>query len=68
MYAETALGVKIHLLVRLGRWEELFAMKVPEDQARTWTAQHYYGYGVAHSALGHIAEAEEAREKYSESH
>jgi tetratricopeptide (TPR) repeat protein len=68
IYAEMALGVKIHLLVRFGRWEEILAMKVPEDQAKfpTWTAQHYYGYGVAHSALGHIAEAEEAREKYRE--
>jgi tetratricopeptide (TPR) repeat protein len=57
---------KMHVLVRFGRWHEIIETPLPEDQELycVTTAMHRYARGVAHSALGNIAEAEAERELF----
>ncbi len=59
---------KMHVLVRFGRWRDIIATPLPEDQQLycVTTAMHRYARGVAHSALGNIAEAEEERRLFRE--
>ena len=56
-------GMRTHVLVRFGMWEDLIAELAPEPAALypVRTAMHHYGQGVAHAALGNIAEAELAQ-------
>jgi tetratricopeptide (TPR) repeat protein len=62
-FIEGYLSMKQHVLVRFGKWREIIAQALPEDQALycTTTAMSLYAKGVAHSVLGEIAEAERAR-------
>jgi tetratricopeptide (TPR) repeat protein len=57
---------KMHVLVRFGRWRDIIATPLPEDQQLycVTTAMHRYARGVAHSALGNIAEAEAERRQF----
>ena len=59
-------AMTIHVLVRFGRWHDLIASPEPEERTLRpiETAMHAYGQGVAHAALGHIEEAEAAREAF----
>lgn len=59
-WLESFLGVRAHVLVRFGRWDDILALKIPEDQdlCCVTTATLHYAKGVAHSAIGNIAEAE----------
>lgn len=59
-YFESYLSFEPHVLVRFGRWEEAIALPLPEDQALfcSVTANVHYARGVAHAALGNVAEAE----------
>ena len=56
-------AMRIHILVRFGRWQGLVAMPAPTDSSLRpiGAAMHAYGQGVAHSALGNIAQAEAAQ-------
>ena len=62
-YLEGYIPMKQHVLVRFGKWHEIIAQDLPEDREIycTTTAMIHYAKGVAHSALGHIAEAETER-------
>ena len=55
--------MKQHVLIRFGKWREIIAQELPEDRELycTTTAMMHYAKGVAHAALGEIAEAEKAR-------
>ena len=57
-----------HVLVRFGRWQDLIASSLPQERSLRpiETAMHAYGQGVAHAALGHIEEAEAARDAFDE--
>ncbi len=46
--------LRVHVLVRFGRWDELIATALPEDPRLycTTTATIHYGRGVAHAAKG----------------
>ncbi|MDG1423913.1 MAG: hypothetical protein P8P89_00450 [Paracoccaceae bacterium] len=59
-YFESYLSMEPHLLVRFGKWHEAIALPLPDDQELfcTLTAFTHYARGVAHAALGHVAEAE----------
>ena len=59
-FLEGYLTMKQHVLVRFGKWHEIIAQKLPEDQQLYCSnvAMMHYAKAVAHSALGHIAEAE----------
>ncbi len=62
-WLEAFVPLRTHVLVRFGRWEDLAAAPLPEDQALycTTTATVLYGRGVARAALGDVAGALEAR-------
>jgi tetratricopeptide (TPR) repeat protein len=62
-FIEGYIPMKQHVLVRFGKWRDIIAQDLPEDQALycSTTAMMLYAKSVAHSALGNVAEAE--REK-----
>ncbi len=65
-FLEPFLSMKQHVLIRFGKWREIIAQELPEDQDLycSTTAMMLYAKGVAHSVLGEIAEAEKAREAF----
>ena len=62
-FIEGYIPMKQHVLVRFGKWHDIIAQDLPDDQALycSTTAMMLYAKSVAHSALGNVAEAE--REK-----
>lgn len=62
-FLEGYLAMKQHVLVRFGKWDEIIAQDLPEDQAlyAATTAMMLYAKAVAHSALGNVDAAEETR-------
>lgn len=63
-WLEAFVPLRVHVLVRFGRWDELIATALPEDQRLycTTTATIHYGRGVAHAAKGQLAQAYAERE------
>jgi tetratricopeptide (TPR) repeat protein len=59
-FLEGYLTMKQHVLVRFGKWREIIAQELPKDRQLYCSnvAMVHYAKAVAHSALGHIAEAE----------
>lgn len=66
-WLEAFVPLRIHVLVRFGRWDELIAQPVPADHALycTTTATVHYGRGVAHAAKGQIDRARAEREAFA---
>jgi tetratricopeptide (TPR) repeat protein len=62
-WLEGFVPMRVHALVRFGRWDALIGLPLPADQDLycTTTAMLHYGKGVAFSATGRVAEAEEER-------
>lgn len=62
-FLEGYLTMKQHVLVRFGKWREIIAQPLPEDQElyASNVAMIHYAKAVAHSALGNIKEAEDER-------
>ena len=67
-FIEGYIPMKQHVLVRFGKWREIIAQELPEDRDLycSTTAMMLYAKGVAHSVLGEIAEAEQARTAFRE--
>src|SRR4029077_151140 len=67
-FVEGYLPMKQHVLVRFGKWREIIAQELPRDWELycSTTAMMLYARAVAHSALGHIAEAEAAKAAFME--
>lgn len=65
-WVEAFTSIRVEVLVRFGRWDDLIALEVPrkEDQAlyAVLTAMIYYGRGVAYAAKGDVDQASEERE------
>ncbi|OFJ53651.1 tetratricopeptide repeat protein [Mycolicibacterium grossiae] len=63
-WLEAFAPLRVHVLVRFGRWDELLAEALPEDRELycTTTATIHYGRGVARAATGDVdgARAEQA--------
>jgi tetratricopeptide (TPR) repeat protein len=59
-FLEGYLTMKQHVLIRFGKWRDIIAQKLPEDQQLYCSnvAMMHYAKAVAHSALGNVAEAE----------
>ena len=59
-FLEGYLTMKQHVLVRFGKWHEIIAQELPKDRDLYCSnvAMIHYAKTVAHSALGHVAEAE----------
>ena len=66
-WLEGFLGMRVHVLVRFGRWQDLADLPLPADPGlySVTTAMLHYGRGVAYSALGRIEEAEHERERFA---
>ncbi|MEM7335303.1 MAG: tetratricopeptide repeat protein [Chloroflexota bacterium] len=59
-YLEGYSGMKVHVYIRFGKWQEIIDEPMPEDQELycVTTAMWHYGKGVAFAATGDIENAE----------
>ncbi|EJZ06301.1 tetratricopeptide repeat protein [Mycolicibacterium vaccae] len=66
-WLEAFVPMRVHVLIRFGRWAELIATPLPEDQQLycTTTATIHYARGVAHAACGHLDQAATERELFA---
>ncbi|KND33768.1 hypothetical protein [Streptomyces acidiscabies] len=62
-WLEGFLAMRVHVLIRFGRWSDILALPRPADPDlyRVTTAMHHYARGVAFSATGRVPEAEAER-------
>lgn len=67
-WLEGFVSMRVHVLIRFGRWQEILELPLPEDRALycVTTAMLHYGKGVAYSATGRVDEAE-AEKRFFES-
>ena len=65
-FLESYISMKSHVQIRFGRWRDIITEPLPGDQALycNTTASLHYAKGVAHAALGEVAEAEKERELF----
>lgn len=65
-WAEGSVSMRIHVLIRFGRWREILGTELPEDRELfcVTTAMTLYAQTLAHAALGEIAEAEARRMEF----
>ena len=66
-WLEGFVAMRVHVLIRFGRWQELLEAPLPADPDLycVTTAMLNYGKGVAFGAIGEIASAREQRELFS---
>ena len=66
-WLEGFVPMRLHVLVRFGRWDELIATPLPADPNLycTTTAMTHYARGVALAATGQVAEAGAERERFA---
>ena len=66
-WLEAFVPLRVHVLVRFGRWDELIGTPLPEDPDLycTTTATIHYGRGVALAASGRTAEARAERDLFA---
>jgi len=67
-FLESYISMKTHVQIRFGRWREIIAEPLPEDQdlyCNTIASLHY-AKAVAHAALGEVAKSEAERIKFME--
>lgn len=59
-------AMKMHVLVRFGRWQDIVDAPMPDDPALycVSTAMHHYAKGVANAALKRCDEAEDQRLRF----
>ena len=65
-FYESYFALKVHVMIRFGRWREIIEEPLPEDQS-LWanlTATLHYAKGVAHAALGEVRHAETEQVKF----
>ncbi len=66
-WLEAFAPLRIHVLVRFGRWDELIAEPLPEDVELycTTAATVHYGRGIAYAVTGNLAQARAEREAFT---
>jgi len=67
-FLEGYISMKTHVQIRFGRWRDIIAEPLPQDQnlyCHT-TASLHYAKSVAHAALSEVAESEAERVKFFE--
>ncbi|MCX7383067.1 MAG: hypothetical protein NT133_17015, partial [Alphaproteobacteria bacterium] len=59
-FLESWYAVRQHVYIRFGKWAEIIEQPLPEDRDLylTTVATIHYAKGVAHAAMGNVAEAE----------
>ncbi|WP_125616816.1 tetratricopeptide repeat protein [Specibacter cremeus] len=64
-WLEGSVSMRLHVLIRFGRWQEIIDTPLPADQKLycVTTAMTHYAKGVAYAATGRIEDAE--REKHA---
>jgi tetratricopeptide (TPR) repeat protein len=69
-WLEAFVPLRIHVLVRFGRWDELISEALPEDLDLycSTAATIHYGRGVAHAAMGQLAQAHAERDGFREAY
>ena len=69
-WLEAFVPLRIHVLVRFGRWDDLIAEPLPADVDLycTTAATIHYGRGVAHAAKGQLPQARAEREAFTEAY
>ena len=67
-FLEGYVSMKTHVQIRFGRWRDIIAEPLPQDQSLYChtTASLHYAKAVAHAALGEVAESEAERVKFLE--
>ncbi|WP_330281115.1 hypothetical protein [Streptomyces sp. NBC_00588] len=67
-WLEGFLAMRVHVLIRFGRWDDIFALAMPADPRLycVSTAMLHYARGVALSATGRVDEAETERGLFRE--
>ncbi|MFJ3310030.1 tetratricopeptide repeat protein [Streptomyces sp. NPDC086549] len=67
-WLEGFLAMRVHVLIRFGRWEDILGLPMPADPRLycVSTAMLHYARGVALSSTGRIAAAETERELFRE--
>jgi len=65
-WLEGFLAMRVHVLIRFGRWQDILELPMPADPALycVTTAMLRYAKGVACAALGRVAEARAERELF----
>ncbi|KAI9172357.1 hypothetical protein HJFPF1_01859 [Paramyrothecium foliicola] len=65
-WLESFLAMRVHALVRFGRWKEILALGLPQDQDLycVTTTFTYYAKGMAFAAMGKVTEADQQRTLY----
>jgi tetratricopeptide (TPR) repeat protein len=67
-WLEPFFPIRMHVLIRFGRWQEIIDEPLPEDQELycVTTATAHYAKGIAYAASGHIPEAEEQKRLFQQ--
>ena len=67
-WLEGFVPMKLHVLIRFGRWTDIIAMPLPADRELfcVTTAMIHYAKAVAHAASGNVAAAEEEARQFDE--
>ncbi|POR33718.1 Uncharacterized protein TPAR_06092 [Tolypocladium paradoxum] len=67
-WLEAFLAMRVHALIRFGRWKDVLAIRLPEDQDLycVTTALVYYARGMALAAMGRVEEAVGQRQLFGE--
>lgn len=65
-FFETILGMEPHVLIRFGMWQDILKLTLPDDidTYAMCTAFIEYAKGLAHSALGHIPDADDQLDRF----
>jgi tetratricopeptide (TPR) repeat protein len=63
-WLESFVGMRLHVLVRFGMWDELIALPLPHDPELycVTTALTHYATGVAYAASARVADAQRERD------
>lgn len=65
-WLESFLSMRVHALIRFGRWAQILDLPLPKDQALycVTTAMLHYARGVAYSATGNLERAVEQQQLF----
>lgn len=67
-WLEGTLGMRMHALIRFGRWDEILDLQLPQDQDLycVTTAMVHYAKGIALASLSRVDEADQERRYFLE--
>ena len=67
-WLESFLTLRLHVLVRFGRWEDIARLEFPEDRELycTTTAMIHYAKTIAFAAMGRLEDAEAHRREFQD--